>query len=173
MFIHESHHVGDSRYFVDQSSVTVHMFYLAVPLAHESDTARAPGPTPWIIGHATTRDLVDWQRHPPALQTGEPGSWDDLILCTGSVLRRGGRYWMAYSSTSNKDSSAQEPFRVQRVGMAVSDDLMTWGRLNDSPTTIAGPPHYEQISTGERKMAHWRDPYLYDAGEVGLMRSPF
>ena len=163
MYSHEGHHVGDAWDFVDESSDVVHMFYLALPLADQSDAAAAPGSTPWIIGHATSRDLVHWQRQPPALQTGEPGSWDDLILCTGSVIQRGGRYWLAYSATSSKDSSAEEPFRVQRAGMAVSNDLTNWERLRDSPTTIAGPPHYEQIGTGERKMAHWRDPYLYDA----------
>ena len=48
-----------------------------------------------------------------------PGSWDDKNLATGSVIRRGGRYWMAF--TGHK---VGEPLFVQRVGMAVSDDLL-------------------------------------------------
>ncbi len=81
-------------------------------------------------------------------------------LATGSVIRRDSRYWMAY--TGHK---VDHPIFVQRVGMAVSDDLVRWERLPENPTSEADPAHYEIVSTGQRTMTHWRDPSLLDTGE--------
>ncbi len=153
MYIHEGYFLGDAWYYVDVDTDAVHMFYLAWP---DGDRGRI------IVGHAVSQDLVQWEPLPPALQPGPAGSWDDLTLCTGSTIKREGRYWMAYAATSRTDSSEEEPFRVQRTGMAVSDDLIAWHRLPENPQTQSGPPHYEGIGSGERKMAHWRDPFLFD-----------
>jgi len=157
MYIHEGHHIGDAWYYVDAD--VVHMFFLTWP-------RDGSGPTSTFVGHAVSRDLVRWETLPPALRPGPSGSWDDLKLCTGSVIKHGGRYWMAYSATSSSDSSLEEPWRVQRIGMAVSDDLAVWHKLPENPLTRAAPPHYERMSTGERQMVHWRDPFLFDSGEA-------
>ena len=106
------------------------------------------------IGHAVSRDLAAWEYLGLALERGAPGSWDDRNLATGSVVRRGGRYWME-----------GEPLFVQRVGMAVSDDLVRWEKLPGNPTSEADPAHYELVSTGQRTLTHWRDPFLLDTGE--------
>jgi len=159
MYVHEGYHVGDAWYFVDSKTDTVHMFYLAWTLE---------GGRPFA-GHAVSGDLVNWRRLPPALQTGPSGSWDDLRICTGSVIERGGRYWMAYSATSLTDSSLEDMWaqhRVQRVGMAVSDDLVTWRKLPENPTLESVGPYYEQMASGQRNMVHWRDPFLYDDGDA-------
>ena len=55
---------------------------------------------------------------------------------------------------------------MQRSGLAVSDDLVNWEKLPLNPVTQAGPPYYEGMSTGQRKMAHWRDPFLLDDGDM-------
>jgi len=154
MYTHEGHEMGDAWYFVEEETDTVHMFYLADPLNGGKDFA----------GHAISKDLVNWERLPRALETGPPGAWDDLRICTGSTIERDGRYWMAYSATSLNDSSWEELHRVQRVGMAVSDDLMTWTKLPENPVSEAKPPNYEKMSTGQRPMIHWRDPFLLDQG---------
>jgi len=156
MFIHEGHHVSDAWYFVDDNADTVHMFYLAQPLDDGSP----------FVGHAVSRDLVGWRRLAPALRTGSLGSWDDLRVCTGSVIERGGRYWMAYSATGTSDSSLEEQHRVQRVGMAVSSDLVTWCKLPENPVMQSGAPQYEQMGSGQRRMVHWRDPFLLDHGDA-------
>jgi beta-fructofuranosidase len=156
MFKHEGHEIGDAWYFVDETTDTVHMFYLADPLDGGKDFA----------GHAISKDLVNWERIRPAIKTGPPGAWDDLRICTGSTIERDGRYWMAYSATNLSDSSWEELHRVQRVGMAVSDDLMTWTKLPENPVSEAGPPHYEEMGTGQRPMVHWRDPFLLDQGNA-------
>ncbi len=48
--------------------------------------------------------------------------------------------------------------------MAVSDDVGFWHKLPESPLTEACPPHYERMSSGERQMVHWRDPFLFEEG---------
>ncbi len=58
-----------------------------------------------------------------------------------------------------------EPLFVQRVGVAVSDDLLLWEKLPENPTSEADPVHYELVSTGDRTLTPWRDPFLLDMGE--------
>ena len=153
MYIHDGHHMSDAWYCVDRGADRVHMFYLAHPLGTDEPT---------FVGHAVSADLVTWETRPVALRRGPRGAWDDIKLCTGSVLEYRGRYWMAYSATGSRDSSAAEPYRVQRCGLAVSDDLETWERRPQNPVSEAGPPFYECMSTGERQMVHWRDPFLFE-----------
>jgi beta-fructofuranosidase len=50
--------------------------------------------------------------------------------------------------------------------MAVSDDLLTWRKLPGNPVSESAPPHYEQMGSGQRKMVHWRDPFLFDHGDA-------
>ena len=78
----------------------------------------------------------------------------------GKRILRDDRYWMAF--TGHK---IDEPLFVQRVGMAVSDDLTRWEKLPENPTSEADPAYYELVSTGERTLTHWRDPFLLDTGD--------
>jgi hypothetical protein len=58
-------------------------------------------------------------------------------------------------------------YRTQRVGIAVSDNLHDWEKLPENPVTTAAPAHYEERSTGQREMVHWRDPFhLEHQGEL-------
>ena len=153
MFTLEGRSIGDAWYYAADDAV--HMYFLTKPEGSEAGLD---------IGHAVSRDLVDWEFLGLALERGPPGSWDDRNLATGSVIRRGGRYWMAF--TGHKMG---EPLFVQRVGMAVSDDLVRWEKLPENPTSEADPAHYELVSTGQRTLTHWRDPFLLDMGEAVLL----
>lgn len=162
VYTHEGYHVGDAWYFVDGD--VIHMFYLTAKIKGENSSLTQANMDPFV-GHAVSRDLVNWEMLPPALQTGPPGSWDDLQLCTGSIIKREGRYWMAYAATSTTENTLENPWRIQRGGMAVSNDLTTWQKVPENPVTVAGPPHYEQVSAGQREMAHWRDPFMFADGD--------
>ena len=148
MFRLDGHDIGDAWYYAADA---LHMYFLTKP---EGSTAG------WDIGHAASGDLVDWEFLGLAMTRGAPRSWDDKSLATGSVIPYGGRYWMAYTG-----HRLNEPLFVQRVGMAVSDDLVRWEKLPGNPTSEADPAYYELVSTGQRTLTHWRDPFLLDTGK--------
>ncbi len=104
----------------------------------------------WDIGHAVSRDLVTWSDLGIALAKGGTDDWDHN-LATGSILRRGGRYWMAYTGHSNA-----------QIGMASSDDLHHWQRCDGNPVTSLDRRFYESVGSGHRPMIHWRDPCLFE-----------
>ena len=141
--------IGDAWYFAADDAI--HAFFLTMPVA------RRVG---WDIGHAASRDLIHWDYLGLALTRGPAGAWDERNLATGGVIKREGRYWMAYTGHKEEDSF------VQRVGMAVSDDLVDWEKLAENPTSEANPDHYEIVSTGQRTLTHWRDPFLLDTSDI-------
>jgi hypothetical protein len=129
MFSLYGHVIGDAWYFGTDG--TVHMYFLTRPV---------DGGAGWDIGHAVTDDLLRWEYYGLALTRGEAGSWDDRSLATGSVVFRDGRYWMA--DTGHK---SDERAFVQRVGIAVSDDLEHWEKLPENPTSEAAGEFYELV----------------------------
>ena len=86
MFCLAEHRIGDAWYYAEEDCV--HTFFLARNLSEGGGNG---------IGHAVSRDLVNWEYLGLALERGPAGSWDDKNLATGSVIHRGGRYWMAYT----------------------------------------------------------------------------
>ena len=88
-----------------------HLFHLVLP-NHD------------FIAHAVSTNGINWRRVTNALFIGDPGSWDDLMLWTMHVTpdpQHAGRWRMFYTGLSRRDQG-----RVQRVGLAVSDDLYHW-----------------------------------------------
>ncbi|MCA9132837.1 MAG: glycosyl hydrolase [Planctomycetales bacterium] len=88
-----------------------HLFHLVLP-NHD------------FIAHAVSTDGLNWRRVNNALFSGDPGSWDDLMLWTMHVSPdplHEGHWRMFYTGLSRRDQG-----RYQRIGMAVSDDLYHW-----------------------------------------------
>jgi beta-fructofuranosidase len=137
------HHLGDSWYCADGDRI--HCFFLVCP-----DTV--PRHTAWDIGHASSFDLKTWTYHGVVLRRGTEGAWDGICLATGSALRRGGRFWMAYTGNWFGPQPA--------VGLAVSSDLHEWQKRAANPITTIDEHHYTAASRGRRQFPHWRDPFL-------------
>ena len=154
-YVHPGRTMGDAWYFVDHAAAQVHMYYLTQPL---------DGSGPRFVGHAVSDDLINWEMLPPAIEQGTTGAWDDRKVCSGSVFQRDDRYWMAYSATSSVESPPSEPWRWQRMGLAWSNDLTRWTKLDENPVAEPTTPHYERMGSGQRKMQHWRDPFLFADG---------
>jgi beta-fructofuranosidase len=147
-------YIGDSWYFVEDDRV--HCFFLTAP---ETIPLKERW-NHWDIGHAVSTDLYKWEYIGLALYKGKPGSWDSQKLATGSVIAHGGRFWMAYTGIESVDG-----FWMPRTGMAVSDDLYTWTKLEINPTTEPDGTFYGSGSL-ERKISHsWRDPFLMRNGD--------
>jgi beta-fructofuranosidase len=143
------HHLGDTWYAADGDRL--HCFLLVCP-----DTV--PRHTGWDIGHASTVDLKAWTYHGVVLRRGAAGEWDGICLATGSVLRRGGRYWMAYTGNWFGPRPA--------VGLAESSDLQAWRKIAADPVTAIDEHHYTAASRGRRSFPHWRDPFLLEVDGV-------
>lgn len=88
-----------------------HLFHLVLP-NHD------------FIAHAVSTNGVNWRRVRNALFIGDPGSWDDLMLWTMHVTpdpHQAGRWRMFYTGLSRRDRG-----RIQRIGLATSNDLYHW-----------------------------------------------
>lgn len=88
-----------------------HLFHLVLP-NHD------------FIAHAISDNALNWRRVDNALFIGDPGGWDDLMLWTMHVTpdpHEPGRWRMFYTGISRRDQG-----KVQRIGLAFSDDLYHW-----------------------------------------------
>lgn len=129
-----------------------HLYYLKAPAALKDPSLRHEAA---FIGHASSTDLIEWERHDDALTPAEFGAWDDLALWTGSVARAPDGRWRLYYTALNM--SRGHDLRDQRIGVAESTDLHAWTRL-------AGP----LVSPDARYRTHepgvsetWRDPFVF------------
>jgi beta-fructofuranosidase len=136
-----------------------HLFYLQAPRSLGDPEQRH-----WnvSIGHAVSTDLRHWQVLPDALAPSPAGAWDDYTTWTGSVLAHDGRWWMFYTGTSRREDG-----KVQRIGLATSDDLVTWRRHGSGPVIESDPTWYEQLDPTAWPELAWRDPWVYQHPQTG------
>lgn len=129
-----------------------HVFYLQAPRSLGDPRLRHHNAT---IGHAVSGDLRSWEVLPDALGPGRPGAWDDGAPWTGSVVRADGEWRLYYTG-----SSSVEDHLVQRIGVAVSDDLLRWERPLDHPIVETDTRWYERLGDGDWPDEAWRDPWV-------------
>ena len=140
-----------------------HLFYLQAPRALGDPDMRHHHAT---IGHAVSRDLRDWRVLDDVLGPGPPGSWDDLAVWTGSVISVDGHWAMLYTGISHRERGA-----VQRIGLATSDDLVSWRKHPANPVLEADERWYELLGAGAWPEQAWRDPWLLVDPDTGLFRA--
>ncbi|MFC5382498.1 glycosyl hydrolase [Aquipuribacter nitratireducens] len=131
-----------------------HLFYLQAPRALGDPGRRHTAAT---IGHARSTDLVSWEVLPDALGP-RAGGWDDVALWTGSTVRGDDGVWRLYYTAI---SSRGYGLRDQRVGLAESDDLVTWRRVGDAPVVDIDTRWYRTIDEHETASETWRDPFVF------------
>ncbi len=107
------------------------------------------------VGHAVSSDLRSWEPRPTAFEAGPEGDWDDRCIWTGSMLEWNERFWFLYTARK------RDGFLLQKIGLAVSDDLEHWERHPDNPVMTADPRWYQtRPGGGLLEIEDWRDPYL-------------
>lgn len=130
----------------------LHLFYLQAPRSLADPHQRHWNAT---VGHAVSDDLLHWRVVEDALGPGPPGTWDDLAIWTGSVIAGPDRWFMFYTACSTAEDGL-----VQRIGAAVSDDLITWTKLAGNPLLVADDRWYERLDLGRWHDEAWRDPWI-------------
>ncbi len=113
------------------------------------------------IGLARSSNGHQWQRHgAPVLDVGPRGSWDERGVGDPQVLHIGRSYYMFYLGMDRA--------RRQRIGVATSDDGVTWFKLRSNPVLELG----DEDALGEPAVwaSHGYYWMLYTAQDRGLMR---
>ncbi|MCW4353808.1 glycoside hydrolase family 68 protein [Hoyosella sp. YIM 151337] len=109
------------------------------------------------IGHATSADLHTWTLQPDALVHADAPAWDDMATWTGSVIKAANGTWhMFYTGISRAENGL-----IQRIGLATSDDLITWHRQGDTPLVEADARWYEKYDGTAWFDEAWRDPFVF------------
>lgn len=148
----DTHWVWDSWYARHQGRH--HAYFLHAPRALGDPHARHHHAA---VGHATSDDLTSWTLHEPALAPRATPAWDDLATWTGCVIQApDGRWLMFYTGISRTEEGS-----VQRIGVAISDDLHTWERSGDAPILIADQRWYEADPEKTFDGVAWRDPWVF------------
>jgi len=130
-----------------------HLFHLVLP-NHD------------FIAHAVSEDGMTWRRVRNALFVGDPANWDDDMLWTMHVTPdpdRPDAWRMFYTGLARAEFG-----RVQRIGLARSDDLYHWTRADNGfyPLEIDGR-HYESRTDEGRSWVSFRDPFFYHDPATG------
>lgn len=146
--------VGDAMPFTWGD--TYHLVYL-VDEGHHSKFHGLGG---HIWAHASTKDLVHWEPHPLAVPLGEPGTYDQYGICTGSVFEHEGTFTAFYATRTLDSGALTDPDRkvTERVCVSTSQDAIHFTKSPENP--ILSPPR------GYRPR-DWRDPFVFREEATG------
>jgi len=126
--------IGDIHVFFHEG--LYHLFHLVLP-NHD------------FIAHAVSTDAIHWRRVRNAIFLGDPGSWDDLMLWTMHVSpdpHKPGAWRMFYTGLSRRDRGL-----IQRLGLAVSDDLYLWKKHPVHWKDGRGPNDPDLVKTARKQ----------------------
>jgi len=95
------------------------------------------------IGLARSSDGRTWQKHPaPVLETGPRGSWDERGVADPYVIQIKGTFYLYYLG--------QDRARQQRIGVARSQDGISWEKLRVNPVLELGETgEFDEDALGE------------------------
>lgn len=117
-------------------------------------------------GHATSRDLVNWEHVGTTFAPAPSPAWDDYTTWTGSVVRGDDGLWhLFYTGTCRAEEGMK-----QRIGHATSTDLHNWERV-DGGLALDIDERYEAYAPGHWHDQACRDPWVMrdPAGEGWIM----
>ena len=132
-----------------------HIFYLQAPRSLKDPELRH-----WhtSIGHAVSKDLSHWEILPDAISpSNDENAWDSLTTWTGSTIKHKNKWYMFYTGTSRSENGL-----IQRIGFAVSDDLVNWTKYAGSPVINIDPLLYELYDKNFWYEQTWRDPWVFE-----------
>ena len=127
-----------------------HLYYLQAPKSLVNPELRHWNVT---FGHATSKNLIDWENKGTCFAPSTQPSWDDYTTWTGSVIQADGLGHLFYTGTSRSENGTK-----QRIGHAVSKDLHTWSRVGTGLALDINPEYYEEYTPSWWHDRAMRDP---------------
>lgn len=106
------------------------------------------------LGHATSPDLIQWTELDQVLSVSDT-YWDDLHVWAPSVVERDGVFYLFYTGVS-RDANGYRG--AQRIGLAISSDLVNWTRV-DQPVLALDQMPWVYSNPGQYGIA-FRDPFV-------------
>lgn len=103
------------------------------------------------FGHATSTDLMQWTVKEPVFHK-IPGGWEGATISAPSILPVKGRFVMAYTGF------ASHPKGHEQMGIAYSDDLLSWKREAANPVMSASQLPWLKVN--EERGSNFRDPHI-------------
>ena len=132
-----------------------HIFYLQAPRSLIDAKLRHKCAS---IGHAVSKDLTHWEVLPDALMPErEQSAWDSCAIWTGSIIRYQKKWFMFYTGISRLEDGL-----IQRIGLAISDDLIDWQRYPENPIMEVDSRWYELLDRDIWHEQVWRDPWVFE-----------
>lgn len=141
-------------WFIKDNGV-FHVFYLQCLPTKDSEKRHDNNVS---IGHAISKDLIQWKEQKIALEPGINDAWDNLSLWTGSVIKKDDEYFMFYTGRNSK----KDRNYVQKIGSSVSKDLYNWEKMKGNPMLEA--KGYYSIDNNKNSLNNigaWRDPFVF------------
>jgi len=115
--------------YIYQENEFYYLFYVGFPkLGYENG--------PGAIGFATSTDLLHWEKsaYNPVLKNIPGKDWELGGLYKPCVIKVENKYLIFYNA---KDS--EKGFWHERIGMAISRDLISWEKYENNPILDNGP----------------------------------
>jgi beta-fructofuranosidase len=144
--------VWDSWFVKDHD--VYHAFYLQASRALGDPNRRHRNVS---VGHATSQDLLNWTVIEDALAISESPAFDSYTTWTGSVVKNSdGKWFMFYTGTSREDGGD-----IQSVGLAISEDLITWQKYSNEALVRADESWYAKLDKSAWHDEAFRDPWVF------------
>jgi len=118
-------------------------------------------------GHATSQDLIHWQRQPTALRSGPRGSYDDGELWSGCAVENQGLIHLFYCNTTRRDGRL-------RQGMSLAnskDGGRTFEKYAGNPLIEPDPKWYYTINDPVPPFGYHGAPMI-DCRDMIVVRNP-
>lgn len=129
-----------------------HAFYLQAPKSIGDPEQRH-----WNVsyGHATSRDLVNWDHLGTCFAPADGPAWDDYTTWTGSVVRGDDWKWHLFYTGTSREGGGKH----QKLGHVTSDDLHNWNRVG-SGLILDRDARYEEYQIDRWHDRAFRDPWV-------------